>query len=259
LAPGEAGEVVQLVAQHQTQTFAEAGDGWPPGEGLRLGLVGRLDDGQLAIAAHPSIGGKQGAVDFDTLLHGGSRAPCCDARSVRGVRQRLPEFRQSVLAGGMRDGREELGAFPGQRSAAPEEVPSRPQRSRIDVGLGEQAATEQDGNRVRVERVVLGFAPMHGFHGQGMAEDNSAPMWSAEGREPGPGNHALDRHNAILTRGRQSLEKRLWASGHVAVQHELPVRMQDADIHGAGMPVDATVKVVWLRVKAPEVSSSVGC
>jgi hypothetical protein len=25
------------------------------------------------------------------------------------------------------------------------------------------------------------------------------------------------------------------------------------------MPVDATVKVVWLRVQAPEVSSSVGC
>jgi hypothetical protein len=45
----------------------------------------------------------------------------------------------------------------------------------------------------------------------------------------------------------------------VAVQHELPVRMQDADIHGPGMPVDATVKFVWLRVKAPEVSSSVGC
>jgi hypothetical protein len=91
-----------------------------------------------------------------------------------------------------------------------------------------------------------------------MAEDKSDPMLSAEVREPVPGKHALYRNNDILTIGRNSLEKRLWASWHVAVQHDLPVLIQDADLHGPGMQVDATVKFVLLRVKAHEVSSSVG-
>jgi hypothetical protein len=91
-----------------------------------------------------------------------------------------------VLAVGRLDVREALGACTCQRSAAPEAGPSRPHRSRRDGGLGEHAATEQDGNLVRVDRVGCGFATMHGVHVQGMAEDQSDPMLSAEVRAPGP-------------------------------------------------------------------------
>jgi hypothetical protein len=40
------------------------------------------------------------------------------------------------------------------------------------------------------------------------------------------------------------------------MQKDLSVLMQDAEVHGAGMRVDATVEVVLLGVEAPEVSSS---
>jgi hypothetical protein len=71
-----------------------------------------------------------------------------------------------------------------------------------------------------------------------------------------PGEDTLDADDEILPVRRDGLEKRLWTGWHVAVQHDLPVLVEDADIHGAGMQVDATVKWVWLRVKAHEVSSS---
>jgi hypothetical protein len=120
--------------------LAEAGDGWQPREGLRLVLRGRLDAGQRDVAEQPSIGVNQGEVDVDTLRHRGLRAPCCHARSVRLVGQRLPEFRPMVLAVGLLPVREERGALTGQRDAAPEEVAGGPQRSGIDRGLWEHPA-----------------------------------------------------------------------------------------------------------------------
>jgi hypothetical protein len=42
----------------------------------------------------------------------------------------------------------------------------------------------------------------------------------------------------------------------MAVPHDLPVLIQDTEVHGVGVPGDATLKLVRLRVEAPEVSSS---
>jgi hypothetical protein len=249
---------VTRVAQPPTQNVAAAGDGWPPVAGRRLGLLGRVDEGQLDSAEQPSRGVNPGEGDVDPLLHGGIRDPFCHARAVRVVRPRLPECREMVRAGGMLDGRAARGALTCQREAAAAAVPSRPHRRRIDGGLGEQAATAQDGKLVRSARVVVGFAPMQGLHVQGMAEDTREPMVSAEVRAPVPGQPALYRHNDRLTRGRTSLENRRWASWPVAVQPARPGLMQDADRQGPGLQVEATVKLVLRRVKAHEVSSSGG-
>jgi hypothetical protein len=40
------------------------------------------------------------------------------------------------------------------------------------------------------------------------------------------------------------------------MHHDLAVMVQNADIHGAGMPIDAAVTLVLGGVKSPEVSSS---
>ena len=42
----------------------------------------------------------------------------------------------------------------------------------------------------------------------------------------------------------------------MAVQHDLPVLIQDTEVHGAGVQVDTTIKLVRRGVEAPEVSSS---
>ena len=47
---------------------------------------------------------------------------------------------------------------------------------------------------------------------------------------------------------------------HVPMHDDLTIVVQDADVHGAGMPVDATIKLVRRGVASPEVSSSAeGC
>jgi hypothetical protein len=44
------------------------------------------------------------------------------------------------------------------------------------------------------------------------------------------------------------------------VEKDLPILAQDTDVHGAGMEVDTTIKLVLLGVESHEVSSSsVGC
>jgi hypothetical protein len=105
-------------------------------------LRGRLDDGQLDGAEQPILVINQGEGDVDTLLHRGLREPFRHALSVRFVGQLLPECRQIVLAVGILDVREELGAFTCQMYAAPQQVAGGPHRRGIDLGLGEHPAAE---------------------------------------------------------------------------------------------------------------------
>ena len=52
------------------------------------------------------------------------------------------------------------------------------------------------------------------------------------------------------------LRKGSGAGWHVPVHQNLPSLVQDAEVHGAGVQVDATIKLVLLGVESPEVSSS---
>jgi hypothetical protein len=67
---------------------------------------------------------------------------------------------------------------------------------------------------------------------------------------------ALYRDDHTLTIGRHGLEKRLRTGFHVPMQQDLAVLVEDTDIHGAGMQIDAAVKLVLFGVESPEVSSS---
>jgi hypothetical protein len=69
---------------------------------------------------------------------------------------------------------------------------------------------------------------------------------------------SFDGHDHLFPVGRDGVEKRLRTGFHVPVQHDLTVLVEDADIHGPGVQVDATVKLMWLGVEAYEVSSSPG-
>jgi hypothetical protein len=65
--------------------------------------------------------------------------------------------------------------------------------------------------------------------------------------------HATDEVLLIRSDG---LEKRFGSGLPMAVPYDLPVLLQETTVHGAGVPVDATITLVRLRVKSPEVSSS---
>src|SRR5919109_4816484 len=97
---------------------------------------------------------------------------------------------------------------------------------------------------------------MDGFHIEGMAQDKGNALFSAEIGQPIPGEHAFDRYDKTLPVGSNGFEEGFRSGWHIAVQQELTIVAQDTDVHGAGMQVDATVKLVLFRVESHEVSSS---
>jgi hypothetical protein len=46
---------------------------------------------------------------------------------------------------------------------------------------------------------------------------------------------------------------------HMTVHENLATLVEDTDIHGTDMPIDATIKLVRLGVESREASSSVAC
>ena len=120
----------------------------------------------------------------------------------------------------------------------------------IDVGLREHAAAEQDGNLVRVDRVIFSLATMDGLHVEGMAEDERDAFISAQVGQPVPGEHTFDGDDDIVSIGGNGFEKGLRVRLHVTVKQRLTGLVEDADVHRTGMQVDAAVKWVLRVVKS---------
>ena len=140
--------------------------------------------------------------------------------------------------------------------ATPQEVTGGPHLGRIDLGFREHATAQQSGNLVGIELVIFGLAAMDGFHVEGVSKDKGDGLFSTEIGEPLPGEHALDCDDEALTGGSNGLEARFRSGIHIAVQQDLTIMAQDADVHGTGMQVDPTVKLVVVDVETHEVSSS---
>jgi hypothetical protein len=97
---------------------------------------------------------------------------------------------------------------------------------------------------------------MNSLHGEGMPEDKGNACTGAEVGEPVPGEETFHGHDEMLSIGCHGLEKRFWASWHVPVDKNLAILVQEAEVHGAGMQIDAAVKLMLFGVEAHEVSSS---
>ena len=152
--------------------------------------------------------------------------------------------------------RQECGALARQREAAPQERPSRPPRSGVDLGRWEQAAAEQDGAFAGSHPVVWRLAARDGLQRQGMAEDNRPSCVGPQVSEPGPRNETRHGDHESLPLGGHRLQKRLWACVPIAVDQNRASLVQETDVQGAGMQVDAAVQWMLWGVKAPEVAAS---
>jgi len=98
---------------------------------------------------------------------------------------------------------------------------------------------------------MFGLAAMNGFHAEGMTEDDRDVFLGAPVGEPVAGEHAFDRDDEMRPIGCNSFEKGRWGRLHVAVKQCLTGLVEDADVHGTGMQVDAAVKWVLCVVKSP--------
>jgi hypothetical protein len=64
-------------------------------------------------------------------------------------------------------------------SWAAQQVAGGPHRGRIDVGLREHPAPQEDGDLLGVDSVVLGFAAVDRFHGESVTRDEADPFSGA--------------------------------------------------------------------------------
>jgi hypothetical protein len=82
---------------------------------------------------------------------------------------------------------------------------------------------------------------MDGLHVEGAAEIERDVLPPAEIGQPISGEDALDSDDEIFAIGLDGCRKRLWAVSRVLVEQDLAVSIENAEVHGLGVKVDATV------------------
>ena len=122
--------------------------------------------------------------------------------------------------------------------------------------MGERPPTQEPGNVWGIEAVVCGFAALEGFHRQRVPKAKRNAFPGPEVGQPLPGAETVAADDQIGSGGRDGLQNRFWASGHVPVEQTLSRLVENTESHGAGMPIEAAVKLVLLGVEAHEVFSS---
>jgi hypothetical protein len=91
---------------------------------------------------------------------------------------------------------------------------------------------------------------MDGFHVEGVAQDEFDVLLGAEIGQPLPTEDAFDSHDQVLPIGLDRFEESLGTGAQVAMQQNLPLWIQDAEIHPAGMQIDAAVVGVTLGIES---------
>jgi hypothetical protein len=118
---------------------------------------------------------------------------------------------------------------------------------------GAQQARDLSG----IDAVVFDLGAVDGSHVEGVAEDEGDVFFIAEVSEPIPGEHALDGDDDVFAVGFDGLKEGIGLSVDVLVEHDVPVLVEDTEIHGSGMEVDTAVELMLLRVESHEASSVV--
>jgi hypothetical protein len=186
LNPGKAHHSMQLIQEDQRQDCANPGDRLPPVQRLGRVWLCRVDDGSLQVVKDLVVVTHAPEVHRNTLWHGRIGKPRRDASPVRLLSQLRANRGQMVLAVGMLNRREPLGPLAREMHATPEESTGRPHRGGIDIGLREHPAPQQHGDRLGVDRVVLGLAAVERLHIQRVPKDKGNLVLGAEVGEPGP-------------------------------------------------------------------------
>ena len=98
---------------------------------------------------------------------------------------------------------------------------------------------------------------MDGLHVESVTEDEGDVFFSTEVSEPIPGEHAFDGDDDVFAVWFDSLEEGIGLSVDILVEQDVPVLVEDTEIHGSGVKVDTAVEFMLLRVKSHEASSLV--
>jgi hypothetical protein len=83
-----------------------------------------------------------------------------------------------------------------------------------------------------------------------MAENEIDALLSAQVGEPVPGEHAFGSDDKVVAVRFDQAQEEFGTGRNVAVQHDLSGGVEDTDVHGVGMQIDAAVKKVLFGVKS---------
>src|SRR6266545_3524565 len=119
----------------------------------------------------------------------------------------------------------------------------------LPVGEREVTAAQQPGDLAGVDLVVLGLAAVDSLHGVGVADEEGELFLGAEVGEPVPGEHAFDADDEVLAEGSDGSEESVRAAGEVDIGDDSAGGVEDAEVHGPGVQVDASVEAVLAVVE----------
>jgi hypothetical protein len=230
----EAGDVLNLLQTHQRQNLPDAGHGLSAGEGLDLVRLSCTGDLEFPLAQQLVIVSAEGHLHRDRLAHAGLGEVLLHPFAVGFGGQLLADHREVVLAVGILHVGSEVGALAHQVTATAQQVPGGAQLSGIGRGWGQHPAAQQDRNLARINFIVLGFAPVDGFHREGMAQDKGTPFLPTEIRQPLPGEDALDCDDEIVTVRSDDTQKGLGRGGQILMDPDRAALIEDTDVQGAG-------------------------
>ncbi len=141
LDPWEAGEVMPLIQEPETEDLANARDRLEQVQRVGIMLLGHGDNGQLQVPQQLVIIVDQGEVHRDAFLDRGSGKALGDPGAVGLVRDLCADVGQVILAIGLLDMCQQLSPLAHEMYAASEQVSRGAHGRGIDVGVGQHATT----------------------------------------------------------------------------------------------------------------------
>jgi len=100
---------------------------------------------------------------------------------------------------GILDMGEEFCSFSCQMHSTTEEVTGGAHFLRIDIGHGDHATSEQDGDFMGIDLVIFCLSTMDGFHIEGVAQYKGDMFLGTEIGDPVPGEDALNGHDDVFS------------------------------------------------------------
>jgi len=125
---------------------------------------------------------------------------------------------------------EQLGSMADEIQAPAQEVSGRAHEGGVDVGLGDHPSSQESGDLVGIDLVVLGLASVDSLHVEGVAEDEGDPFRGAEVSEPVPGENALHSHDNVVSVRSEKIEEDLGIGLDVSLEEDFAGLVEDDDV-----------------------------
>lgn len=150
---------------------------------------------------------------------------------------------------GILDMGEKFCSFTSQMHSSTEEVAGGAHRLRIDIGHGDHAASEQNGDFMGIDLVIFCLSAMDGFHIEGVSQYKGDMLLGTEIGDPVPGEDALNGHNDVFPESFDGFKKDLRVGSDIALKNKVSFLVEDAEVHGFCMKIDSAVVFVLLSVE----------